>query len=56
MPQLHGLSLVGFADVRVGNQDEADTPWYWAALSLYLLLTPVQEFVARCLLYPCLCQ
>ena len=48
MPQLHGLSLVGFADVRVGNQDEANTPWYWAALSLYLLLTPVQEFVARC--------
>jgi membrane protease YdiL (CAAX protease family) len=48
MPQLHGLSLVGFANVRVGNQDEANMPWYWAALSLYLLLTPVQEFVARC--------
>ena len=48
MPQLHGLSLVGFADVRVGNKDEANTPWYWAALSLYFLLTPVQEFVARC--------
>ena len=48
VPQLHGLSLIGFTDIRIGGQDETDTAWYWVALSLYLLLTPVQEFVARC--------
>jgi hypothetical protein len=48
VPQLHGLSLIGSADIRIGHQADTDTPWYWVALSLYLLLTPVQEFVARC--------
>jgi membrane protease YdiL (CAAX protease family) len=47
-PQLHGLSLIGFTDIRIGSRDETGTAWYWAALLLYLLLTPVQEFVARC--------
>ena len=32
VPQLHGVQLVGFADIRIGNQDGADTPWYWVAL------------------------
>jgi membrane protease YdiL (CAAX protease family) len=48
LPRLHGLELISFADIRIGKQDRTDTPWYWVALSLYLLLTPVQEFVARC--------
>jgi membrane protease YdiL (CAAX protease family) len=48
VPQLHGLQLIGFANIRVEHQADTDTPWYWVALVLYLLLTPVQEFVARC--------
>jgi CRP-like cAMP-binding protein/membrane protease YdiL (CAAX protease family) len=48
VPQLHGLSLIAFPDIQIGNQNDTNTPWYWVALSLYLLLTPVQEFVARC--------
>ena len=48
VPQLHGLDLISFTKIRIGGQDETDTAWYWVALSLYLLLTPIQEFVARC--------
>ncbi len=48
VPQLHGLSLIGFADIRIAAQAGKDTSWYWVSLSFYLLLTPVQEFVARC--------
>ena len=48
MPELHGISLIGSADIRFGRHADTDTLWYWVALSLYLLLTPVQEFVARC--------
>ena len=47
-----GLKFGGTADkfrrCPRRKQDETNTPWYWMALSLYLLLTPVQEFVARC--------
>jgi len=48
LPQLHGLDLMSMTKIRIGGQDETNTAWYWAALLLYLLLTPVQEFVARC--------
>jgi len=48
VPQLHGLDLISFTKIRIGGQDETGTAWYWVALSLYLLLTPIQEFVARC--------
>ncbi len=47
VPRLHGLDVISFSDVRVAGQDGTNTSWYWAAVSLYLLLTPVQEFVAR---------
>lgn len=45
--QLHGLSLIDLAHIRIAGQNETHTVWYWVALSLYLLLTPVQEFLAR---------
>jgi membrane protease YdiL (CAAX protease family) len=43
-----GLHVISFTDIRVGGRNESDTFWFWAALFLYLILTPVQEFVARC--------
>ncbi len=43
-----GVPLFDRADVEVsGHQEEATTSWYWIALAVYLLLTPMQEFVAR---------
>ncbi len=48
VPSLRGLSVISFADVKVGGQQVMLSPWYWAAVSLYLVLTPVQEFIARC--------
>src|SRR5215472_9999883 len=48
LPQFQGLDLISFTKIRIADQDETDTAWYWAALLLYLFLTPVQEFVARC--------
>lgn len=47
LPQLHGLSVVSFADVRIGGAGIINGGWYWIAAIIYLLLTPVQEFVAR---------
>jgi membrane protease YdiL (CAAX protease family) len=48
-----GLSLFGIADVKVGMHDAMMSPLYWVAVGLYLLLTPLQEFVARsCLQAP----
>jgi membrane protease YdiL (CAAX protease family) len=47
LPSLGGLRVVSFADVRIGGTEIMNSPWYWAAVFLYLLLTPVQEFVAR---------
>lgn len=50
---LAGLSLFGVADVKVGMHDAMMSPLYWVAVGLYLLLTPIQEFVARsCLQAP----
>ena len=48
MPSLHGLQVIGFGDVVVAGRNDTNTPWYWVSLCLYMLLTPVQEFVARC--------
>jgi len=45
VPRLHGLDLIGLADIRIAGHDDADTHWYWIALALYLFLTPVQELV-----------
>ncbi len=44
------LSLFGVADVKVGMHQVMMSPLYWVAVGLYLLLTPLQEFVARCCL------
>jgi CRP-like cAMP-binding protein len=45
-----GLSLFGVADVKVDMHQVMMSPLYWVAIALYLLLTPIQEFVARCCL------
>ncbi len=42
-----GVPLIDSADVEVGGQAVPMTAWYWLALGIYLLLTPLQEFVAR---------
>ena len=48
-PSLAGMGVLSCADVSAGGMREVMTsPWYWFAVSLYLFLTPVQEFVARC--------
>ncbi len=47
-PDLAGLTLVSFADVQIGDSSTMDWSWYLAALGIYALLTPLQEFVARC--------
>jgi hypothetical protein len=44
------LSILGFAEVRVNDQQIAISPFYSLAVVLYLALTPIQEFVARCCL------
>ena len=44
---LAGVPLIDSADVEVGGHSVQMTSWYWLALAIYLLLTPMQEFVAR---------
>jgi CRP-like cAMP-binding protein len=44
------LSVFGVADVRENMHQVMMSPLYWVAVGLYLLLTPLQEFVARCCL------
>ncbi len=41
-----GVPLIDSADVEVSGHP-AMTAWYWFALVVYILLTPMQEFVAR---------
>ncbi len=41
------LSLFGVADVRENMHQVMMSPLYWVAAGLYLVLTPLQEFVAR---------
>jgi membrane protease YdiL (CAAX protease family) len=47
-PSASGMPLVSFADVHIGPEHAMISSWYWVAVCLYLVLTPVQEFVARC--------
>jgi len=48
-----GLSLFGVADVKEDMHQVMMSPLYWVAVGLYLVLTPIQEFVARsCLQAP----
>jgi membrane protease YdiL (CAAX protease family) len=47
-PSLAGVEVFSWADVSVAGKEVMASPWYWFAVALYLLLTPVQEFVARC--------
>jgi CRP-like cAMP-binding protein len=49
-PSLAGVPVISIGEVRVGDSDPVgmNSAWFWVAVALYLLLTPVQEFVARC--------
>jgi membrane protease YdiL (CAAX protease family) len=47
-PSLKGMTVFSWADVSVDGKEVMGSLWYWIAVTLYLLLTPVQEFVARC--------
>lgn len=47
-PAFADMTLITFADIQVNGAPATSTSWYWAALALYLVLTPIQEFVARC--------
>ncbi len=47
-PSLSHMTVISFADVQVSHTPAMMSPWYWAAVCLYLVLTPLQEFVARC--------
>ncbi len=46
-PSFAGVSIIGGADVEVDGKIASYSAWYWVALAAYLLLTPMQEFVAR---------
>jgi len=46
-PSFAGVSLLGGADIVAGSKVLSSTAWYWLAFVTYLLLTPMQEFVAR---------
>jgi CRP-like cAMP-binding protein/membrane protease YdiL (CAAX protease family) len=45
---LNDMTVFSWADVSVDGKQVMASPWYWFAVTLYMLLTPVQEFVARC--------
>ncbi len=47
-PGFAGVSIIAGAGVEVGTGKAAShSSWYWLVLANYLLLTPMQEFVAR---------
>jgi CRP-like cAMP-binding protein/membrane protease YdiL (CAAX protease family) len=46
-PSLAGVSLIDGAKVEIHGRAATSGSWYWLALGVYLLLTPMQEFVAR---------
>jgi CRP-like cAMP-binding protein len=46
-PSLAGVPLIDGAEVEVHGKAATSGTWYWLALGVYLLLTPMQEFVAR---------
>jgi CRP-like cAMP-binding protein/membrane protease YdiL (CAAX protease family) len=47
-PGFAGVSLIGGAQIEIAGKTVSSTPWYWFAFATYLVLTPMQEFVARC--------
>jgi membrane protease YdiL (CAAX protease family)/CRP-like cAMP-binding protein len=47
-PSLQDMTVFSWADVSVDGKEVMGSLWYWIAVTLYLALTPVQEFVARC--------
>jgi CRP-like cAMP-binding protein len=47
-PGFSHLSVFSFADLRANHEQIIMSPLYWLAVGLYLVLTPIQEFVARC--------
>jgi CRP-like cAMP-binding protein len=49
-PGFSHLSVLSFSDLRVDHEQVMMSPLYWLAVGLYLVLTPIQEFVARCCL------
>jgi membrane protease YdiL (CAAX protease family) len=48
LPQLAGAPLISFADIEAGHGTVETGGWFWAAFLVYVMLTPLQEFVARC--------
>lgn len=42
-----GVPLIDGAHIEISGETVPETTWYWLALGVYLLLTPMQEFVAR---------
>jgi CRP-like cAMP-binding protein/membrane protease YdiL (CAAX protease family) len=46
-PGFAGVSLLGGAQIEIEGRTASATPWYWLAFATYLILTPMQEFVAR---------
>jgi CRP-like cAMP-binding protein len=46
-PSFAGVPFIGAAEVDVGGEAGSYGVRYWLALAIYLLLTPMQEFVAR---------
>lgn len=49
-PELAGMSVISLPEIRMGDSTALTvaSPIFWLAVCLYLFLTPVQEFVARC--------
>jgi CRP-like cAMP-binding protein len=49
VPELAGAPLISFADIEAGHGTvQTGGGWFWAAFLVYVMLTPLQEFVARC--------
>ncbi len=46
-PSFANASVLANADIEVGHRVTPAASWYWIALAVYMLLTPMQEFVAR---------
>ena len=46
-PGFAGATMISRTEIVVGGKAASSTGWYWFAFSIYLLLTPMQEFVAR---------
>jgi CRP-like cAMP-binding protein len=49
-PSVADMTVFSIGEVKIGDGATAgiDSVWFWIAVAIYLLLTPAQEFVARC--------